>query len=438
MPLKVLIVDPNPKFRELLSHHVTAEWSDGVVIQHDPTQHGKFPAHFSGGGSDVVLLGQHLGKGFEQTRESGLDWLKVFKRRPGFPPVVFLADDGDELLAVQVIKSGAEDYIPKRRLNHSLLINSIKEAVRKKKRAAALFETTPNYGSLAGAGTNVNIKGYEIIKEISNRGVSWVYLARNLELGVNVVLKVLRQVGDVSDGKSALERFIQEYEVISKVKHPNVVEIYGHGIADDHAYIAMEFFEHGDLKARMKKAITIKDAIRYATQMAEALQVIHSVGVLHRDLKPANVMLREDDTVALIDFGLAKETALHDALTDTGEVFGTPYYMSPEQGHADAVDERGDLYSLGVILYEMLTKEKPFTASTPMGVIYKHSHAPLPKLVEDLQVFQPIIDKLLAKEPRHRYQSAKEFAQALREIPDGALPKDESTVQVRVLTPAES
>ncbi len=438
MPLKVLIVDPNPKFRELLAHHVTAEWSDGIVIQHDPNVHGNFPSHFSGGGSDVVLLSQDLGKAIGESGESGLDWLKVFKRRPGFPPVVFLADAGDELLAVQVIKSGAEDYIPKKSLSHSFLVNSIKEAVRKKKRAAALFETTPNYGSLAGAGTNVNIKGYEIIKEISNRGVSWVYLARSNALGENVVLKVLRQVGDVSDGKSALERFIQEYEVISKVKHPNVVEIYGHGIADDHAYIAMEFFEEGDLKARMRKAVSVSDAVRYAMQMAEALQVIHSVGVLHRDLKPANVMLREDDTVALIDFGLAKEMTLHDALTDTGEVFGTPYYMSPEQGHAGAVDERGDLYSLGVILYELLTKEKPFTASTPMGVIYKHSHAPLPDLPDELSAFQPIVEKLLAKDPRGRFQSAVEVVQALKALPATAIPKDESTVQVRALSQVDS
>ena len=434
MPLKVLVVDANPKFRELLVHHVTSEWTDGVVIQHDPMVHGNFPAHFSGGGADVVLLSQYLGESFEKNQETGLDWLKIFKRRPGFPPVVFLADSGNELLAVRVIKSGAEDYIPKRELSHALLINSIKESVRKKKRAAALFETQPNYGSLAGDGTNVNIKGYEIIKEISNRGVSWVYLARSNALRTNVVLKVLRQVGDVSDGKSALERFIQEYEVISKVSHPNVVQIYGHGIADDHAYIAMEFFVDGDLKVRLRKPISINDALRYASQMAQALQVIHSVGVLHRDLKPANVMLREDDTVALIDFGLAKEMTLMDALTDTGEVFGTPYYMSPEQGHASAVDERGDLYSLGVILYEMLTKEKPYTASTPMGVIYKHSHSPIPKLPDNLAIFQPLIDRSLAKEPSDRYQSAQEFVQAIKELPRDELPQVEATMQVKALT----
>ncbi len=143
-------------------------------------------------------------------------------------------------------------------------------------------------------------------------------------------------------------RFIQEYEVISKVNHPNVVQIYGHGIADDHAYIAMEYFSAGNLKQRMGgKPMDEASVIGFTRQIARALMTIHEVGVLHRDLKPANVMLREDGTVALIDFGLAKELTLRDALTETGEVFGTPYYMSPEQGQGERADERADLYSLG-------------------------------------------------------------------------------------------
>ena len=175
----------------------------------------------------------------------------------------------------------------------------------------------------------------------------------------------------------------------------------------------MEYFPAGDLKARIIKPLPPKVALNYLRQMARALDAIHSVGVLHRDLKPGNVMLRKDDTLALIDFGLAKQLRLEADITGTGEIFGTPYYMSPEQGHADAVDERGDIYSLGVIFYEMLTGERPFVAATPMAVIYKHSHADIPVLPESLAAYQELVSMLLAKDPADRYQSADAFLAAL-------------------------
>jgi eukaryotic-like serine/threonine-protein kinase len=152
-------------------------------------------------------------------------------------------------------------------------------------------------------------------------------------------------------------------------------------------------------------------------QMAEALGAIHRVGILHRDLKPGNVMLRRDGTIALIDFGLAKQLALHAEITATGEIFGTPYYMSPEQGHGREVDERSDIYSLGVIFWEMLTGRKPFLAPTSMGVIYKHSHAPIPELPPDLQpVYGRLAERLLAKDPRDRFQSAFDLLHALDDM----------------------
>ena len=138
------------------------------------------------------------------------------------------------------------------------------------------------------------------------------------------------------------------------------MRIYDLGIADDHAYIAMEHFPTGDLRRRMKEPLSTPVACTYLRQIASALEAIHSVGVLHRDLKPANIMLRNDGSLCLIDFGLAKADALETQLTGAHEIFGTPYYMSPEQGHAEAIDARSDLYSLGVIFYEMLTGQKPF------------------------------------------------------------------------------
>ncbi len=138
MPLKILIIDDHLEYRELLAHHITAQWPDATVIHHDPVERGRFDRAFKGGGVDVVLLDYNLGSRFDKATENGLAWLRDFKKRPGFPPVVFLTGEGDELLAVQAIKAGAEDYIPKSKLNHKVLINAIKSAVRSRRRASAL------------------------------------------------------------------------------------------------------------------------------------------------------------------------------------------------------------------------------------------------------------------------------------------------------------
>jgi serine/threonine protein kinase len=138
--------------------------------------------------------------------------------------------------------------------------------------------------------------------------------------------------------------------------------------------------------------------------------------VLHRDLKPGNIMLRADGSVALIDFGLAKHVQSDAEITATGEIFGTPYYMSPEQGHGQTLDERSDLYSLGVIFYEMLTRQKPYLAQSPMGVVYMHANAPIPLLPEALRNYQQLINKLLAKDPIHRLASASALLAKIEEL----------------------
>lgn len=406
MPIRILIIDNHAKFRELLGHHITSEWPDAVIAEYDPTAGGRTTDYLAAQDHDVVLLDHDLGD------ENGLDWLRDFKRRPGFSPVIFFGPSGDEQLAVRAIKAGAEEYIPKRRLEHTFFINAIRSAVRKRKRTTALFRRLPDSQNDSRIGP-VHIKGHRFIRQLAEGSLSSVYLADSESAGTEVVLKVLRQVPDTAEDASTFDRFLQEYEVISRIDHPNVVRIYDIGIADDHVYIAMEHFPKGDLKSRLRRPISANKAVNYIRQIAEALNAIHSVGVLHRDLKPGNVMLRADDSLALIDFGLAKQLRLNAELTGAGEIFGTPYYMSPEQGHADAVDERGDLYSLGVIFYEMLTGRKPFVATSPMAVIYKHSHAEIPRLPKSLSAFQDLVDILLAKDPVNRFQTADDLLKTL-------------------------
>jgi serine/threonine protein kinase len=224
---------------------------------------------------------------------------------------------------------------------------------------------------------------------------------------------VFNQVPDVSERIIGFDRFLQEYEIVAGLKHQNIVRIYDLGIADDHAYIAMEHFPAGDLRRRMKTPLLPMTALEYLEQIASALEAIHSVGVLHRDLKPANVMLRTDGSLCLIDFGLAKAEELDVSLTGAREIFGTPYYMSPEQGHAEEIDARSDLYSLGVMFYEMLIGHKPYTGATAMEVIYKHKRAELPPIAPQFADYREILIRLLAKSPPDRYQSAAELLQAI-------------------------
>ncbi len=150
--------------------------------------------------------------------------------------------------------------------------------------------------------------------------------------------------------------------------------------------------------------------------MARALGALHTVGVLHRDVKPGNVLLRENGSLAFIDFGLARHLELESDITGAGAIFGTPHYMSPEQGHGLTLDERSDLYSLGVVLYEMLTGQKPYLAHSPQALINRHANAPIPRLPETAARLQPLLDALLAKRPADRPPSASEIIARIDEL----------------------
>jgi serine/threonine protein kinase len=270
----------------------------------------------------------------------------------------------------------------------------------------------PDYATRYRFGS-VLIRGHRCIRQVGSGGMCKIYLAESERAGTLVVLKVFSQVPDVSERLVGFDRFLQEYEIVASLNHRNIVRIYDLGIADDHAYIAMEHFPAGDLRQRMKATVTPETALHYLEQIASALDAIHEVGVLHRDLKPANVMLRPDGSLCLIDFGLAKDKETEAELTGSREIFGTPYYMSPEQGHAELIDARSDLYSLGVVFYEMLTGRKPYTGATAMEVIYKHKRTELPVIAPELALYDPLLRRLLAKAPADRFQSARDLLQAI-------------------------
>jgi len=256
------------------------------------------------------------------------------------------------------------------------------------------------------------IRGYRRLGQVASGTRADIFLAeRELTRSV-VALKVVRDEPDGENSDSFL-RFLQEYEIAQRIRHPGIVRLFDLGVSDEHAWLVMEYFPRGDLRRRMKAQISPRRAVRVAAAIARALDALHSGGVVHRDLKPGNVMLREDGSIALIDFGLSKDSVQRQDLTERGLIFGTPHYMSPEQGHGEPTDARSDLYSLGIILYEMLTGGKPYRAENPMAVIYKHRKDPVPQLAAGLQGLQPLLERLLAKRPEDRFASALEAAQSL-------------------------
>lgn len=391
--LRILIVDDDATYREYLRYHVGAEWSDAVVDEHAP--HGAKPgaASFAPGSYDLILLGHPL------EGETGFEWLTGLKARPRCPPVVVFASPSNELLAVDALKAGASSFFPKQQLDHARLAQTLRCELETSGRLGALPEPLD-------APDSPLPRGYRYVEKLHSGEIASVFLAAGPS-DERIALKVIRCDSDSGTGY-LFERFLQEYELIARLHHPNVVAIHDLGITDDRAFIAMEYLANGRLSDRIGQ-LAPSDIVPCMYQLASGLRVVHGAGVLHRDLKPTNVMFRDDHTLALIDFGLAKRIELGAVVTDTGRIFGTPYYMSPEQGHADYVDERSDIYSLGCIFYEMLTGRRPFMAHSAMGVIYKHSHAPRPELGDAHARFRPLLERMMAVEPDERPQSAAEL-----------------------------
>ncbi|MCC5795398.1 MAG: protein kinase [Chromatiales bacterium] len=392
---RVMIIDDQAQFRALLAHHLGARWPGAVVFDYDPLAAGRLPDAFSGAGHDLVLLGSPAGG------VSGLEWLEAFQRVRGFPPVLFFGE-GEEREIVAAIKAGAEDYLTRTRMTHARFVEAAEAALRSR-----VAEQSPRPEV-----TRTGPRNYRLVRRLAGTGTSTVWLAHDPATGGEVALKVLAAEGA---NEGLLDRFLREYSLAAGISHPSIVRIHDLGVADDHAYIAMEYCPGGSLRSRLGQPLDPAAALGLLRTIAGALDALHDAGILHRDLKPANVLLRADDSLALTDFGLARQVALDAALTGLGAIFGTPFYMSPEQGHGEPVDARGDLYSLGVMFHEMLTGVCPYLAETAMGVIIQHRQAPLPQLPATLSALQPVLDRMLAKKPEDRFSSARALLAAISE-----------------------
>jgi tRNA A-37 threonylcarbamoyl transferase component Bud32 len=345
-------------------------------------------------------------------RDSTLDPLaRLLRARSQAPhlPILVFARGGDERNAARTILSGAHDYWP----IHAVKMGELAAVLQPLVEPAAA-------GALICAAIDPRqqpqIAGYRLVKTLAESTVAAVYLARNDDLPQPVALKVQALKGRYVVSEEDRQRFVRECQILSALNHRSIADVLDFGITDEFLYLALEYFPCGSLRDRLKNPVSEAEAVDYARQIGEALAVLHAAHVVHRDLKPSNLMLTDDNRVILIDFGSACMQLQASDLSRSDLCTGTPYYVSPEQIDNRDPDGRGDLYSLGVVLFEMLAGSLPYVGSTLAEILAGHRSTPVPRLPQRAARYQAVIDRLLAKEPAARYASASVFLDDLATV----------------------
>jgi len=381
------------------------KWPSAKLEVHDLAAYGKPPADFRWDRYAHLLIDD------EYLRKEGLLWLSELRSKPNFPKIVrVLPEPGRHTppaeIDVKAPPAPAHKSENKASTRPEPASDSPSMIARVETRRLADAEAVLK---LAG------IEGFTPVKPLGSGATANVCLCERVGDKQQVVLKILK--GEGSGDSDLLSRFVQEYFAASSIDSPYVAKVFEHGFTDSHAYIVMEYFPSGDLRARVARdRPNVEESLIIIGSILSALTSVHAAGIIHRDLKPANVMFREDGTIALVDFGSARRDADPVAKTLAGVVIGTPYYLSPEQALGGTADERSDLYSVGVMLYELLTGQRMYAAASLIALFEMHKNAPIPKLPGDLSRLQPFVERLVSKKPEERYLSAADAFQALMEF----------------------
>lgn len=281
---------------------------------------------------------------------------------------------------------------------------------------------------------------YQVMERLGRGGMADVYRAYQPGLDRYVAIKVMH--GHLTEDPSFITRFKREAQSVASLRHPNIVQVIDFDVQDDEYYMVMEYIQGETLKALLQRrgALPVSQALDIATRLADALAYAHSQGMIHRDIKPANILFSKDNTPILADFGIARLMDMS-GLTAGSAVIGTPAYISPEAGRGEKVDERADIYGLGIVLYEMLTGKVPYDADTPYAVILKHINDPLPlprQFIESLpESVERIVLKALAKNREDRFQTAAEFKTTLENARAGVASELPTQTEMKRMRSAE-
>jgi DNA-binding NarL/FixJ family response regulator len=350
---------------------------------------------------------------FADTTAGSDSLLSLSRLRSQIPrfPIFVIARSGDERCAVRSLKAGATDYWP----IHSISLPEIALALREVDAAASRpAPSSPPAGSRSSESyvkPIAPVTGYRLVKTLYESDARAVYLAEHRESPELVALKMQRLAGVSSDD---CKRFLRECKLLSQLNNRAIANVIDFGTTDEVCYLALEYFPCGSLRDRLRNPLSEAEAVNYGTQICEALRVMHAASIVHRDLKPSNLMLTQDNRLVMIDFGLARSSVVEFEITRPDTSLGSPYYVAPEQIEGQQPDARSDLYSLGVVLYEMLTGTVPFRGKSVADIVQAHLSAPVPRLPASRRQYQSLIDRLLAKAPANRFASAQEALVNLR------------------------
>lgn len=404
-PSRILIVADDPQVGRWLQHRIDTLSLAGRIELEDRATFAQRLAGTTLAGVDLLVGALD----FSPAAAPGtFEFMDHALGAAGAPPLVVVADHGDETAAVTVMRRGAADYLPRHLLTPEQLATSLRSARSARRESAGPTRTGEEPAApLPQRLPRDLIPRYLLLDTLGESMRATVYLAHSEALNRHVALKVSRIVEDSEP------QFAREFEAAGALRHPAVVDIYDYGIHDGREFIAMEYFPCGDLKARLQNPISETECMEYLQRIARALSVVHAQGLVHRDLKPPNIMLREAGEVVLIDFGIAKRLQDTGSSTHTGVLRGSPYYMSPEQAQGEELDGRSDLYSLGVIFYEMLTGAKPYLGPTAVEVLQQHVTGAVPQLQAGLAHHQPLLDSMMAKDRNERLESVDALLERL-------------------------
>jgi hypothetical protein len=398
------------------------KWPAAKLEVHDLAAYGKPPADFRWDRYAHLLIDD------EYLRREGLLWLSELRGKPNFPKIVRVPAEAPRHkppAEIEVKAPPMAQTLSSRRAESRPAAADIKPIPQAGKNESRPAAPAPSDSMIQRADAkrladaeallkSAGIQGFAPVRPLGSGATANVCLCERVSDKQQVVLKVLKAEG--SGDSDLLSRFVQEYFAASSIDSPYVAKVFEHGFTESHAYIVMEYFPAGDLRARIARERPAPDeALIIIGSILSALSSVHAAGIIHRDLKPANVMFREDGTIALVDFGSARRDADPVAKTLAGVVIGTPYYLSPEQALGGTADERSDLYSVGVMLYELLTGQRMYAAATLVALFEMHKNAPIPKLPEPHARHQRFLERLVSKNPEQRYRSAAEAFTALME-----------------------
>ena len=420
---RIVLVDGSNGYRRLIAAFLQARWPQAVIEQVDPfSQTMRGPGIAFGTTGDLIVLG---GIG---TVSEAIAVLKRLQERVQCPPVILLVSHSLAAETASFIAAGAAGVLFKDALSQNALCQLVTKCLQPQSDSLAPHANAgadgANYGTFTfvqgSEQISLDIEGYRCLATLASNPMAQVFYVEDTANRERAVIKV--PTSSPHNNLNSIERFCLRFKFVSSLQGQDVVRYLDVGIAGPWPYEVLEYLAGGDLRSWIKPDTLVGWHVETLCKLAKALTTLHAGQLAHLDLKPENIFFRKStasgdtpgDELVLIDFNISTPFGGIAKSPLNAQVLGTPAYMSPEQGQGLAVDGRSDLYSAGVIFYEMLTGEKPYTAKNDTELLFRHIHDEIPLLPMRIRRFQPIIDSLMAKHPDERFASGAELAAALQ------------------------